>query len=140
MAEQYPNRSDLRNPAQKPARMVVPGQTYGEGAAQMRSQQAVPMAAAPTDAPPQVGPSSVGPMPGGLGPLDRPSERPDEPITSGIPYGAGPGPEALEPPMPASIQPGSRDMLIDQVRYVYSKYPNPAVFQLLLELENQPLI
>ena len=28
-------------------------------------------------------------------PLYAPSERPDEPITSGIPLGAGPGPEAL---------------------------------------------
>lgn len=140
MAEQYPNRSDLRNPAKKPARMVVPGQTYGEGAAQMRSQQAVPMASAPTDAPPADMSQIAGPVPGALGPLDRPSERPDEPITAGIPSGAGPGPEALVTPMPDSIQPGSREMLIDQVRYAYSKYPNPAVFQLLLELENQPLI
>ena len=140
MAEQYPNRSDLRNPAQKPARMVVPGQTYGEGAAQMRSQQAVPMAAAPTDAPPADMAQMAGPVPGALGPLDRPSDRPDEPITAGIPFGPGPGSEALVTPMPESIQPGSREMLIDQVRYVYSKYPNSAVFQLLLELENQPLL
>ena len=139
MAEQYPNRSDLRNPAKKVAKQVAPGQTYGEGAAQMRSQQAVPMAASPTDTAPTPT-TNAAPMAGSLGSLDRPTERPDEPITSGIGYGAGPGPEALEPPMPASIQPGSREMLIDQVRYAYSKYPNPAVFQLLLELENQPLI
>lgn len=138
MAEQYPNRSDLRNPANKVAKMVAPGQTYGEGAAQMRAQQAVPMGGSPTDVAPASQPS--GPMPGSFGPLDRPTERPDEPITAGTPYGAGPGPEALAQPLPDYLQPGSREMLADQVRYIYSKYPNPAVFQLLLELENQPLL
>jgi hypothetical protein len=138
MAEQYSNRSDLRNPAQKVAKRVAPGQTYGEGAAQMRAQQAVPMASAPTDTAPAPQPSA--PMPGSLGPIDRPTERPDEPITAGINMGPGPGSEALEPALPSSFQPGSREMLADQVRYIYSKYPNPAVFQLMLELENQPLL
>ena len=33
-------------------------------------------------------------MPGAM-PFLRPTERPNEPVTAGIPLGAGPGPEAL---------------------------------------------
>jgi hypothetical protein len=77
--------------------------------------------------------------PGSLGNLDRPTERPMEPVTAGNPLGMGPGAEALVPAMPADYTIGSRQDLIDQVRYVYSKHPNSAVFQLLLDLENQQI-
>jgi hypothetical protein len=140
-AKRYPNRSDLRNPAQKVARQTAPGQTYGAGAEQMRAQQAVPMGGPPTSAAPQpMQNPETGLAPGSLGDMLRPSERPDEPITSGLPIGEGPGPESLIQPIPEDFTEGSNQMLIDQVRFVYSKYPNPAVFQLLLELENQPFL
>lgn len=91
----YPNRSDLRNPAAKVARQVVPGQTYGKGAEQMRAQQAVPMGRSPVEAaaPPR-------PMPGSLGAFSRPSERPLEPITSGADFGPGPNSVMAGIPMP----------------------------------------
>lgn len=137
MAEQYPNRSDLRNPMGKVAKQAVPGQTYGEAGKQLESQSAVPIAAPPTDMP----------MPGGLGDLTGPTNRPNEPISSGANYGPGPGPEVFGPSMvpptsslPSDYANGSRQDLIDQVRYAYSKYPNTALFQLLLELEDQPLV
>jgi hypothetical protein len=125
----YGNRTDLQNPTNKMAVTAAPGQTYGEAGAQRAAQQAVPMGApqAPTVAP------------GSLGNLDRPTERPMEPVTAGNPLGAGPGAEALVPAMPADYTIGSRQDLIDQVRYVYSKHPNSAVFQLLLDLENQQI-
>jgi hypothetical protein len=126
----YANRTDLQNPTKKLAVTAAPGQTYGEAGAQRAAQQAVPMG---TPQAPQA------PAPGSLGALDRPTERPLEPVTAGNPLGAGPGTEALVTPLPDTLMAGGRQDLINQVRYVYSKYPNTAVLQLLLELENQPL-
>jgi len=125
----YANRTDLQNPTKKMTVTTAPGQTYGEAGAQRAAQQAVPMG---TPQPPVV-------APGSLGALDRPTERPLEPITAGNPLGAGPGAEALVTPLPDTLMAGGKQDLINQVRYVYSKYPNTAVLQLLLELENQPL-
>lgn len=125
----YANRTDLQNPTKKMAVTAAPGQTYGEAGAQRAAQQAVPMGT----------PQAPVVAPGSLGPLDRPTERPLEPITAGNPMGAGPGAEALVTPLPDTLMAGGKQDLINQVRYVYSKYPNTAVLQLLLELENQPL-
>lgn len=136
MAQQYPNRSDLRNPMGKVAKQAATGQTYGEAGKQLASQSSVPVAAPPTDVV----------QPGGLGDFAGPTSRPNEPISSGAAYGPGPGPEVFGPSMvapvsslPSDYSNGSRQDLIDQVRYAYSKYPNTALFQLLLELEDQPL-
>lgn len=125
----YANRTDLQNPTKKMAVTAAPGQTYGEAGAQRAAQQAVPMGT----------PQAPVVAPGSLGPLDRPTERPLEPVTAGNPIGAGPGAEALVTPLPDTLMAGGKQDLINQVRYVYSKYPNTAVLQLLLELENQPL-
>lgn len=125
----YANRTDLQNPTKKMAVTAAPGQTYGEAGAQRAAQQAVPMGT----------PQAPVVAPGSLGPLDRPTERPLEPVTAGNPMGVGPGAEALVTPLPDTLMAGGKQDLINQVRYVYSKYPNTAVLQLLLELENQPL-
>jgi len=127
----YPNRTDLNNPAKKLPVTTAPGQTYGEAGAQRRAQQAVPMGA---PQPPQVQQQQRQPLP--VTPLTAPTERPDEPITAGNPLGAGPGMESLPQPMPMGTAPGSRQDLINQVRYIYSKTPNTALLQLILELEN----
>jgi hypothetical protein len=42
----------------------------------------------------------TGPGPGDLGPFNRPTERPGEPLTTGIASGPGAGPEALRRPGP----------------------------------------
>lgn len=91
----YPNRSDLRNPAKR----VVPGQTYGKGKQQMEAQRAVPMGRSPVEA---VVPQR--PMPGTLGALTRPTERPSEPITAGADFGPGPNAAGAGIPMPRSPQ------------------------------------
>jgi len=125
----YGQRTDLN----KMAPSAAPGQTYGEAGAQKAAQQAVPMGSTGQPAPqPTV-------TPGQYGPFDRLTERPDSPVTTGNPLGPGPGPEVLPQAPPSYLQPGSREDLISQVRYIYSKNPNSAVFQLLLELENQPI-
>ena len=129
MADKFPNRTDLQNPAQQMAKSVVPGQTYGEGAKQMRAQQAVPMASAPTDT---VSPPV--PMPGSLGGINRPTERPDELATLGSMVGPGPGPEALgaRPTIPAT---GSKQDMVERVRAIADSYPSPVLLMFLAELE-----
>jgi hypothetical protein len=81
---------------------VPPSNQYGSAVQLEDAQRQVPMAPAPVSQPAAPGPldpmgGAVEPAvaPGQFGPLDAPSERPDEPITAGAPIGAGPGPEAL---------------------------------------------
>lgn len=121
MSDAYANRTDLQNPAQKIARQVAPGQTYGEGAAQMRSQQAVPMGRSPVETAPQ----RPRPVPGTIGALTRPTERPNEPITAGAPFGPGPGPEVMGA---ASV---SGNAALDELRMIYQMFPNDDLADLL---------
>lgn len=103
----YQNRTDLNSAANK----VGPSQQYGDAAAKQRQLQALPIqtqVATPAQAP-VARPNPGGPPPGSLGDFLRPTERPNEPLTAGIPMGAGPGPEAL-----GSLQqsdPDQEDML-----------------------------
>lgn len=136
MAEQYPNRTDLRNPADKVAKMAAKNQPYGEAGKQLTAQSVVPIAAPPTDQVQQIQPTVT---PGSLGDLVRPTERPEEPDTAGMPFGDGPGREVFGAPMNGGIDAGSYEDLLQQVRYVYSKYPNTAILQLIMDLENYQL-
>jgi hypothetical protein len=126
----YPNRSDLSSQKSLPARAAT-GQTYGQAGQQLQAQQTVPMAPQPVPMPPPGGPGPAlptgpapspppmggpppSPMPspapaGSLGPYNGPTERPNEPITAGAPFGAGPGPEALAP-SPLMPTPGTGSM------------------------------
>ena len=100
----YPNRTDL-NPS-APVE-VAPAQNYGERQQQQAAQRAIPVGPSPPAAAPgaepgaerQPGlPQSLPPAPaGGPGvlPFLHPSNRPNEPVTAGLPTGPGPGPEAL---------------------------------------------
>lgn len=85
----YENRTDLALAPRTAPIARIPGQGYGEQAAQVSAQQAVPtgVPATPTPAP--------RPAPDIMGRLTAPTERPDEPVQTGLPTGPGPGPEAL---------------------------------------------
>jgi hypothetical protein len=79
------------------ARYIAGGE-YGEGQEMMDLQTSAPMAKSPevrprrrAAAPPAV---EMGPAPT---PLFAPTQRPDEPITAGAPFGPGPGPTARTP-------------------------------------------
>lgn len=106
-AARYPNRTDLaaENAAPTQPIRVPTGGPYGTGVALEEAQRAFPLPQ-PPDAPPA---SSVGAgverLPGTLTPTaaqgytppdlglgSRPTDRPGEPITAGLPIGAGPGP------------------------------------------------
>lgn len=97
------NRTDLLRPSPE-AVTAAPGQTYGEAAQQQLAQRAAPMGAAPIGIQPTPQPQAApamsalpgAPMVGANGPLTRPTERPNEPVTHGLPMGPGGGPEALQ--------------------------------------------
>lgn len=114
----YANRTDKATPT---------GLPYGEAGKLQAAEAAVPLTPPPTGLPLPAAP--VAPMPpgppaaggGGVPPpglaqmlasaaaspppsgqsIFRPSERPNEPVTAGLPSGPGPGPEAI-PMMPPS--------------------------------------
>lgn len=61
----------------------------------------------------------------------RPTERPDEPVTAGLPTGPGPGPEALG----VMSQP-QLDEVGQQLRNLYAAAPNNDLLR-LIELHDQ---
>lgn len=91
----------------------IPGMAYGQGQATMQQQQGAKMAGPmPTPTP---APVSAAPMTEAR-PLTAPSDRPNEPITSGVDVGAGPGSESLMMPQQ---QQESNDPDINLVREVF---------------------
>lgn len=117
--ENYPNRSDLRNPANKVAKMAATGQTYGKATEQMRAQQAVPMGASPTgEAAPAPRPR---PTPGGLGDIARPTERPGDQMAP------------MYQNTPMMFTPA--DPVMEELSVLYSMYPNDDLAALLSALK-----
>ena len=96
------------------------GQTYGEAGKQIAAQRAVPMGAPPTEAP-QV----QRPVPGTLGSLTRPTERPMEPITAGANFGAGPS------AVGAGIPQATGDNALEELRMIYQMFPNDDLADLI---------
>ena len=126
MAE-YSNRTDLQNPAAKLAATAAKGQAYGEAGKQIAAQQAVPMGGSPMPAPtPTV-------QPGSLGAFNRPTERPDEPITAGADFGAGMNMQQAGIPI---IAPGFNDVL-EEIKVLYRQFPNDDLGLLLSSMLNE---
>jgi hypothetical protein len=91
--------------------MTQPGQQYGKRTAQAQSQSILPVSAppqptgalpGPTTPSTPAGGASGAPTPQGLPqaftqvtPLTAPTQRPQVPVTNGLPTGPGPGPEVL---------------------------------------------
>lgn len=100
------NRTDLLTPDAPARRMTSPGQAYGKRTAQAQSQKivtpgvpagptAAPAAApTPTAAPATPAPAQT-PLPGEIPWIGTPGSGGH--ATTGLPYGPGPGPEALTP-------------------------------------------
>jgi hypothetical protein len=127
----YPNRRDLSTQAVR----TVTGQTYGQAGAQQAAQQTIPLpqqAPPPTAAPQPAQPpdlSNLTLQPGALGPLHTPTQRPNEPLTAGLSTGPGPGPAALGLPAP--------DPVVNTLRGIYARYPNPEIAALLQEAQRR---
>lgn len=81
------------------ARYMAGGE-YGEGQEMMDLQTSAPMSKAPAAPRPSRGRSAGQIVDEGMRPtpLFAPTERPDEPITAGAPFGPGPGPAVRQQP------------------------------------------
>lgn len=73
----------------------IGGGQYGERKQLAEQQAAAPMAGRQQVPAGRVQPNTVQRNQAPITLLTAPSERPNEPITAGLPFGAGPGPEAL---------------------------------------------
>jgi len=112
--------SDIQAGTNRVAIQAATGQTYGEAGKQIAAQRAVPMGTPPTEAP-----QIQRPVPGTLGALTRPSERPMEPITAGAPFGMGPGPVGAGIPQPTG------DSALEELRMIYQMFPNDDLADLI---------
>lgn len=124
--QRYPNRSDLR--AQKVS--VPPSAEYGQGERLRAAQQAVPMAGAPTVLQPAGSPGQPPPRwatPDDTPTLTAPTQRPDEPLEAGLPFGPGPGPEVLGPAPMNDVE--------ARLRALYSAYPTTELRELLAQMD-----
>lgn len=110
---------------------VPTGLPYGQRQALQNAQRVMPVSggAAPTPPPPPPGPPTAGTLPPDhpavlqaaqnfsppIRPLTRPTDRPFEPIQSGIRSGPGPGPEALLQPAPNAQSTNNLSALLAQI-------------------------
>lgn len=116
VGDKFSNRTDLQLGARLPVQ-TAPSQGYGDRAAQERAQQAVPLKRAGGMSPaqrPAAGGAAEGRPP--LPALDAPTEFPDEPVTAGSAFGAGPGPSVLG-------LPGQPDLRAEDVEAVRRYLP-----------------
>ena len=109
--------SDIQAGTNRVAIQAATGQTYGKATEQRNAQRAVPMGTPPTEV--------QRPVPGTLGSLTRPTERPMEPITAGAPFGAGPSPVGAGIPQP------SGDNALEELRMIYQMFPNDDLADLI---------
>lgn len=113
---------------------TAPGQQYGQAKQQQAVLSAVPDLAPTVGAGPVASPPPVVP-PGSLGALDRPTERPAEPVTAGAPI--GPGPNSI-PGVDTSINPDLKRM-IRQLPFLQILATNPDASESTRQLYRQVL-
>jgi hypothetical protein len=109
--------SDIQAGTNRVAIQAATGQTYGKATEQMNAQRAVPMGTPPTEV--------QRPVPGTLGSLTRPTERPMEPITAGANFGAGPSAVGAGIPQPTG------DSALEELKAIYQAYPNDDLADLI---------
>jgi hypothetical protein len=111
----YSNRKDLNPTAKQPIRSA-PNQQYGARTAQEEAQKVIPLPETP--------------QPGSFGQLTRPTERPNEPVTAGIP--AGPGPNRIN--NADQLMPMDKDPLVI-AQSLYRASPSPEIARLVRFME-----
>lgn len=103
-----------KNATRQPIR-EMPSQAYGDSVDMTAIQGSAPMSATPSMARPN--------------PLSAPTQRPNEPITTGAPFGSGSGREVMPiPPMP-------EDETANLVRALYAINPDPDLARLIQRLD-----
>lgn len=112
---------------------VVPSKQYGDSARELAQQRVVPMASGDLSSP-QGAPSAGGAVPtaappvvpGGLGDLAGPTQRPGEPFSHGADFGPGPGADSLGLPT-------AEDEMRIKLRALYKAFPLPEIADLIAE-------
>lgn len=122
----YSQRTD-GGPGETPqqAARYISGGSYGEGQEMMDLQQGAPMSAAPG-----VPGAPMIPIP-----LNAPSGRPEEPLTAGMPFGPGVGPEGLPMVPPVDDLPVA-DEVSAHLRAMLLAYPSSRWLQVLVNRLN----
>ncbi|MGL4297491.1 MAG: hypothetical protein ACRCW4_00260 [Candidatus Neomicrothrix subdominans] len=119
---------------------AVQGQPYGEAGDQLAAQRAIPLPNQGSTPTPSLGSGPTSPAPGQPTPqgqpdllalaaalepgpiLTDPTQRPDEPVTAGLPVGPGAGPEAI-----ASFFQIKRNAAADQLEMLANFTGDPAM-------------
>ena len=102
------------------------GGQYGDRKARDQATAIAPVGPPPTANIPTPAAPVEGPPPGGLGDLFAPTTRPDEPLTAGMPFGPGKGPD------PFATDTG--DPELDTLRELYRVTGSPSIRELLESL------
>ena len=120
----YPNRSDLTQ-----APTAATNQPYGQAGAQIAAQRAVPLPAAPPIPNAAAGGGAAGPFarPEDTPTLTAPTQRPDEPLEAGMPFGPGPGPQAMGQPHMSDVE--------ARLRALYAAHPTSERRDLLRQID-----
>lgn len=116
----YPNRTDLQNPAAKMAATAAKGQPYGAAKQQIDAQRAVPMGPPPTSAPVPTAPKPR-PVPGQIVDMNAPTQRPQDQMMPIM----GNTPMILDQSNP----------VIDELNVLFEMYPNDDLADLLSALK-----
>lgn len=123
------NRTDL---LVKPQAVAVPtGQGYGQAQASAAAQQAVPLDNAAARE--QAAIAAARTAPGVSVPLSAPTQRPDEPVTAGLPMGPGPGPEVL--PNLGPFGPTTDQPTLEVYQILQSLWPSQALASAIEEIK-----
>jgi len=110
----------------QPARYMS-GLAYGQGQAQMQQQTSAPMAGNPVAATPASAAPQLPPVMG----LTEPTQRPTEPITSGIDSGPGVGSDAIT--LPGMVPGAPTDNSAQLIRALYLQDPGNEDVRRMLE-------
>jgi hypothetical protein len=93
---------------------VPTGMPYGDASALQGQESVAPLSATPNV--PQPTPTQMGGAPPVPQPFDRPSERPDEPITQGVDIGPGAGSDILPSQhQTPTVQPGPMTTMLSNL-------------------------
>lgn len=106
-------------PGSKQAMQEIRTGKYGESKALAEQQQGAPLAGSPTPTPRVEAPAQ---RPAATQ-LFAPTERPTEPVSAGMPFGAGPN----SLPSPSFGQQNA----IDEIKAIYAQYPSPELARIV---------
>lgn len=119
----------------------ITGQAYGENKDLNAIQSAQPLASSNVEVPsiPALTPQMLQDMhsQSGITPLNAGTQRPEEPLTAGMPFGDGTNQFPNITPLIPDTNTQSPDMVADTIRATYAKYPSPGLYSLIQKLDRE---